>query len=423
MRVLFSNAVKTLAVIGGGPAGSTVAETLARRGIRVVIFEEKLGWEKPCGGGLSHKALRRYPVLLEASEPHQCVRDAEFVASNGSAVRFRLREPLVIYSRATLNQLLLNRARAAGAEVIQDRIHNLRREGDTWTLKGRSGTYQADSLVLAAGARSRLRSVLTEDFSADDFMLTFGYYVPGADDLLRVQFFGEFEGYAWAFPRPGHLSVGICGKVGEDRMSGLRERLHGFMERFGYSADGATVYAHLLPSLAIERWNNLRLAGDGWALAGDAAGLVDPVTGEGIYYAIRSGELLGEALLENAPAAYAERVREEFSSLTLGARIAPILYHGDFLGAASTTRLIEFAARSRTFMDMLQDVIEGSQSYSGLGTRLYRSLAISLAEITVGALRGVLENLSLGRGSLPAAQRPALDGRRMWFAADPGQRT
>ena len=70
-------------------------------------------------------------------------------------------------------------------------------------------------------------------------MLTFGYYVPSVDNLLRVQFFRDFEGYAWSFPRPDHLSVGICGKAGENTMPELRERLHGFMQRFGYGGSGA----------------------------------------------------------------------------------------------------------------------------------------------------------------------------------------
>ena len=389
-----------VAIIGGGPAGATAAETLARGGMRVMVFEEKFHWEKPCGGGLTHKALQRYPFLLDSSKDLQCVRSAEFVASNGRAIRFRLRKPLAIYSRATLNHLLLCRAGAAGAEIVQDRIRGVHRKCRGWCLEGRTGTYNAEYLILAAGARSRLRSLFAEDFGARDFMLTFGYYVPASDDLLRVQFFDDFEGYAWAFPRPDHLSVGICGKVGEDRMSGLRERLRAFMAKFDYGAVPAPVYSHLLPSSSVEKWSNLRLAGNGWALVGDAAGLVDPLTGEGIYYGLRSGELVAESLLTGLPASYPERVRQEFSSLALGARIAPLFYHGDFLGGALTTRVIEFAARSKTFLDLLQDLIEGSQTYSGLASRLYRSLAPSLVELIASSAREAITRLS-GVGNQP----------------------
>jgi geranylgeranyl reductase len=338
--------MKHIAIIGGGPAGSMAAEQLARAGKRVTLFEEKVGWEKPCGGGLPYRALCRYPFLLEAAEEHACIRDAELVAANGSAMRLRLREPLVIYSRSVLNTLLLRRAQEAGAKIVQDRIQGFRREGRGWRLQGRGlenqsgdaalkdsagadlkvcevgvspqnphvkvcaspvrppSSHSADCLVLADGARSQLRSWLAPPLGAEDFMLTFGYYIPGVDRLLRVQFFEGFEGYAWSFPRTDHLDLGICGKVGESSMTGMRERLHGFMRRFGYPTESAAVFSHLLPALSAESWNNLRIAGDGWALAGDVAGLVDPVTGEGIYYALRSGELLAEALLDGALESY-----------------------------------------------------------------------------------------------------------------------
>lgn len=384
--------MKSTAIIGGGPAGAMAAEILARGGMSVTVFEERLGWEKPCGGGLTHKALERYPFLLDGTGEPKRVREVEFVAPNASVARFRAREPLVVYSRARLNQVLLSRAAVEGTEIIPERITNVQRASRGWALRGRARSYRADYLVLAAGARSRLRSLLTEDFAARDFMLTFGYYVPGSDDVLRVQFLEDFEGYAWAFPRLDHISVGICGKVGEDRMSGLRDRLSSFMRKFGYGTDCASVYSHLLPSLTVETWSNLQIAGDGWALVGDAAGLVDPLTGEGIYYAMRSGELVAESLLEGVPEMYAERVRREFSSLALGARLAPFFYCGDFLGGPVTARLVEFATRSPCFMQLVQDLIEGSQSYSGLAARLYRTFGRSLAEIAAGAFRAAIAN-------------------------------
>jgi geranylgeranyl reductase family protein len=386
--------VKAIAIIGAGPAGSTAAEKLARGGARVTVFEEKLGWEKPCGGGLPAKVLRRYSFLLETAGGPRRILDAEFVVPNGAVARFRLREPLVVYSRSTLNQLLLARAERVGAEVVQDRIANLAPTSRGWRLQGRGGAYGCDYVILATGARTRLRALLAEDFGARDFMLTFGYYVPGADQVLRVQFFEDFEGYAWGFPRPDHISVGICGKVGENRMPELRERLHGFMRAFGYSSRDAAVFSHLLPALRVESWSNQRLAGPGWALAGDAAGLVDPVTGEGIYYAMRSGDLLADCLLENAPSAYPQRVWKEFGAdLAHAARLCTLFYHGDFWGGPVTTRLVEFCGRSGTFVALLQDLMEGRQSYTALDKRLYAGLAASLLEIAASSLRGALPRL------------------------------
>jgi len=388
--------IKTIGIIGGGPAGATAAERLARgsgshgaAGLHVLVFEECVGWEKPCGGGLPPKALRRYPFLADGRDLHTAIRDAELVAANGVSVRLRLRQPLAIYSRAVLNAIVLRRAKEAGAEIVSDRIVNFERADRTaastrggWRLEGREDDYYADYLILAAGARSRLRGLLAEQFAARDFMLTFGYYVPASGTLLRVQFFEDFEGYAWSFPRPDHLSLGICGRMRESTMPELRRRLHDFAGRYGYAYEGAPVFGHLLPALTTASWSDLRLAADGWALVGDAAGLVDPVTGEGIYFAMRSSELLAEALLAGVPETYAERVWHDFGGrLALGSRLAHLFYHDGFLGVPSTTRLVQFAARSRSFRELLQDLIDGSQTYSGLAGRLYRSFASSVVEL------------------------------------------
>lgn len=407
--------MKRIAIIGGGPAGSMAAETLARGGVRVTVFEERGAWEKPCGGGLPPRALARYPFLLDADQEHKRLEDVEVVAATGAAVRLHLRRPLVVYSRATLNQLLLRRATNAGAEVVHDRILDFQRQDSGWRLEGRARSYAADYLILAAGARSRLRGLLAPHFTARDFMLTFGYYAPGAGDLLRVQFFEDFEGYAWAFPRPDHLSLGICGKAGETGMHGLQERLHGFIRQHGYAEEStrAPVFSHLLPALSTESWHNLRLAGPGCALAGDAAGLVDPVTGEGIYFAIRSGELLAEALLEDAAESYAERVWRDFGkTLALGARMARFFYRDDFWGEHPSTRLVEFSARSQTFRQLFEDLISGSQSYPGLAVRMYRTLAVSLGELALGALDREWSAVSGRRRTVSAPGRRDREVRR-----------
>jgi flavin-dependent dehydrogenase len=399
---------QTIAIVGGGPAGATAAKKLAEGwGLgsaggsrhRVLVFEEKIGWEKPCGGGLSHKVLRGYPFLAEAANGGNLLHDVEFIAATGAAIRFHLRSPMVVYSRATLNQLLLRRAEEAGAEIVPDRIVGLRRRDDGWEIAGREKTYLANFVVLAAGARTRLRQTFAEDFPPHDFMLTFGYYLPVPCELLRVQFYEKFEGYSWAFPRPDHVSVGIGAKVGQGTMAALRHRLGTFLKKFGYTPDPKRIFSHLLPSLSVESWGNLRLAGQGWALVGDAGGLVDPITGEGIYYAMRSGDLLAEALLEDLPQIYPERVRNEFgSSLAQGARLARLFYQGEFLGGSITTRMIQFGARSHKLLEVLQDLIEGSQPYPALMTRLQAGMARTLLDLGGGRLR---ETLKVARAAGP----------------------
>jgi geranylgeranyl diphosphate/geranylgeranyl-bacteriochlorophyllide a reductase len=383
--------LETIGIIGGGPAGAMTAACLMRSetarprsGMRALVFEERLNWEKPCGGGVSRKALRRYPFLGETQNPGNPVWEMEIWAPGGAGLRLRLREPLVIYSRRDLNLLLLDRSREAGAEVVPERIIGLTRQGNGWEIKGSCGVYHADYVVLAAGALSRLRENLAGNLNSHDFMLTFGHYVPAGKDkgTVRIEFFKDFEGYAWSFPRADHLSIGVCGKVGQAKMVELRRRLDGFIKRCGLSVASAPVFSHLLPSLDAGSWTGLRLSGPGWSLAGDAAGLVDPITGEGIYFALRSGELLAESLLAGFPEQYAQRVWNEFGSeLMSGSKICRRFYCGDFWGDAVTARMLQFSAGSKTFRDLFVDLLEGTQPYAGLQARLYRILPKVLLEL------------------------------------------
>src|SRR3989338_1744928 len=90
---------------GGGPAGALAGERLARAGFSVTLFEERRGWEKPCGGGVTWKTLERYPFLLDGTLEKKLIRRAELIAPSGRRAVFDLTRPLALYSRAALNDL------------------------------------------------------------------------------------------------------------------------------------------------------------------------------------------------------------------------------------------------------------------------------------------------------------------------------
>jgi flavin-dependent dehydrogenase len=377
--------MKRVAILGGGPAGAFAGELLAKAGLSVTLFDEKLAWEKPCGGGLTYKAYNQYPFLIDNDTPKRFVRETVMAASGGGEATLQLDQPLVIYSRLDLNRMLLDRAGAAGVQIEKARVGEITRSGPGWRLRTSGGVAEADFCIVATGARNPLRDVGTQ-LMAGDAMPALGYYVPGDQDRIDIQFLPRLEGYVWIFPRCGHLSVGICGK-GEPASS-LRKRLEQFMNERGLPWKGAAFYSHLLPSLDSASWRNNRVAGDGWMAVGDAAGLVDPITGEGLYYAVRSADLAARALLaENGSAAerevrYRQSLRQDFTgNLEFGSRLAKRMYRGSFFFESVPARMVQFTRRSPRFSAIMQDLFAGRQTYAALKRRLLRNLNGSLYEI------------------------------------------
>jgi len=379
--------MKRVAILGGGPAGAFAAERLAAAGLETILFDEKLAWEKPCGGGLTYKAYHQYPFLIQNPTPKRLIADTVLSAPRAGAVTLRLNQPLLIYSRYDLNRMLLERAGKAGAHIEKARVLGLERYGSRWQLRTKSGILDADFCILATGARNPLRTFGTELTPADT-MSTLGYYVSGQQDRIDIQFLPQLEGYIWVFPRCGHLSVGICGK-GEPAQS-LRARLETYMQEKGISWKGAAFFSHLLPSLETAAWRRNRVSGEGWMAVGDAAGLVDPVTGEGLYYAIRSADLAARALLSELGSlseklqSYRRMLRRDFAAdLEFGSRLAKHVFLGRFLFGSVPGRMVQFTRRSPRFSAIMQDLFAGTQPYLGLKKRMLRNLNGSLFEIVM----------------------------------------
>jgi flavin-dependent dehydrogenase len=249
---------------------------------------------------------------------------------------------------------------------------------------------RAAFVVLAAGARNPFRAQFYEPFAPADLMATVGYYIPGSSTSLQVRFIKGLDGYIWIFPRCDHFSAGICGRMADIPTPELRRHLEQFLVDEKLSLDGARLYAHVLPAPRASTLGRIRPTGEGWAMIGDAAGYVDPVTGEGLYYALRSGDLLAQALTADRPDTYRDRVQRDFlPDLIEGARYADRFYHGTFLGEHVLERIVQFAEESAKFRKLLSDLFSGAQGYIGLRARAYRTLPRLLCEFvaSVGGSR------------------------------------
>ena len=270
--------------------------------------------------------------MIDNDTPKKLIHDTTLAAPNAGEVKMPLSRPLVIYSRLDLNRMLLDRAEKAGAAIEKTRVLSIERRERGWRSAHPTGDRRGRFLHCGHRRAQSLREVGTE-WSAKDTMSALGYYVEASRDQIDIQFLPQLEGYIWVFPRCGHLSVGICGK-GEPAQA-LRVRLERYMDDRGMAWRGSKFYSHMLPSLESPGWKNNRVAGEGWMAVGDAGGLVDPITGEGLYYAMRSGDLASRVVLDDAhgilekAAAYRAIVAREFAvDLEFASTLARRLFLG-----------------------------------------------------------------------------------------------
>jgi flavin-dependent dehydrogenase len=232
--------------------------------------------------------------------------------------------------------------------------------------------------------------------------VAFGYRAPMPKDgrcETVVAFMPGWAGYAWAFPRTDHISFGIATSQDTFDHKALDRLLWDFMlffygqdrqnkrtlwakDKGGWQDQGAVTefleknserYAARIPGLAAGTWDQRRTVGDRWALLGDAAGFADPVTGEGIYYALRSGELFADAYLAGDIDAYDRLWREDFGRELKRASEMRTRFYGSFWGAPFTERMIEFARGHRGIRKVLGDLVAGDQGYTDLKARLAKS--------------------------------------------------
>jgi geranylgeranyl reductase family protein len=389
-------------IVGAGPAGSFAAERLVRGGAHVALFDGRPeGEAKACGGGVTAKALKAWPHLLNAVG--RTVAELDMYSPSGKRLHLTLDEPFAIYSRVAFDSYLRDRAREAGVEVVFEKItaRGITKTEAGWTLRGRNNSeWSAKVLVGADGANSAIAKKLAGPLEASDMEVAFGYRAPlpaQGDAPTVIAFLPGWVGYAWAFPRVDHISFGIATTQEAFEHKALDELLWQFMIGYYHQQENARAniwksagvsgssaiaknlrstaerYAARIPGLADETWDKRRACGKGWALLGDAAGFADPVTGEGIYYALRSAELFAEAFLEGRPEKYEQRWRKDFGGELRRASQMRRRFYGNFWGAPFTERMIEFARGHSGIKKVLGDLVAGEQGYVGLKKKLARS--------------------------------------------------
>jgi flavin-dependent dehydrogenase len=387
-----------VAVVGGGPAGSRVAELLCRQGASVFLYEARPGWEKPCGGGVPERGVDFCPFLADPCLPQVRARRARIYSPRGREALVALAEPLRIYCRTQLNGYFLKRAQEQGVDLRLRRVASLSRAGGAWRVTDSAGRRQgADFLVGADGASGIVRGRVAKSLPPLNQSLGIGYYLDGfTSDEIVLKFFDSLDGYLWIFPRSDHLAVGICGPTG----AGSSERLLRDMKSFLVDLYGVRVLARLrsygarIPSLPLSLKAQEGCVGEGWALVGDAAGLVDPLTREGIHYALASATFLSEALGEGAPSGYPRRWNAAF-----GGELEWAASHKELFFAPRFLEAFTHLSLSGPVAAIVSDLIAGRQKYRKLRGRLTTRAASVGLSLGVLFLRRLLTGPSRNAGS------------------------
>jgi len=299
-------------VVGGGPAGATAAQTLAQMGKQVLLLDKR-GRIKPCGGAIPPRLIKDFQIpdeLLVAK-----AKSARMVSPLGKTVDIPIENGFVgMVDRAQFDEWLRKRAVAAGAVREDGLFESLQREGPNvriyyrtrGALDGDQGAVKsvlAKAVVGADGAKSQVgRSAGVKGCAEANYVFAYHEIIKTPTDkplsfdgsrcdvLYQKPVSPDF--YGWVFPHGDTISIGTGSA---DKGFSLRNAVAKLRADIGL--DGAELIRHEgapLPMKPLKKWDD----GQQVVLAGDAAGVVAPASGEGIYYAMLGGQLAGEAVAE-----------------------------------------------------------------------------------------------------------------------------
>ncbi|MBX3305780.1 MAG: geranylgeranyl reductase family protein [Nitrospira sp.] len=358
-------------VVGSGPAGSIAAWRLARAGVQVAVLEKAaLPRYKTCGGGIVGRAIQAVPIDVRPVIEQDCHTAQLHLSSTG--VFFTTHRPSPIVSMTMRDQFdyaLLSSAQAGGAVVHQHcSFEDVSYHGDCVRVSTSMGEMKARFVLAADGALSRVaRKVGMADGRILVPALEYEVTMP-QDRLDRFHGVARFDfgilphGYAWAFPKRQHLSIGILSMV--QREGELKRTILTYLDLLG-CRDVAQIEHHgfVIPI----RPRTGPFMKHRVLLVGDAAGFADPVTGEGISFALRSGQSAAQSLIEgnlDEQAVHAKYTRSLAESLMpelrAGRLFARLLY--DF----PRLRSWAFLRQGQRLCEAVTDVMAGTRTYRDL---------------------------------------------------------
>lgn len=372
-------------IVGAGPAGSTAAKFLAEKGIDVLLLDKhEFPRGKACAGGLTPRVLQRFNYIEDHMLESYVFRGTAHSPSSRYIAAYESDEYIAaMVLRENFDLALVNLARDAGATFMNSRVKDVR-ISDRAEVFLDDGKMDAEVVIGADGVFSTVaRKVgLQPDPQSKQIALCILEEFDVGEDVVERLFTSKrvahiyflsdgAPGYAWIFPKKDHLNIGL-GCARSKLKSNIRELYGGYIQKFkedGIIPDDIEVERPKIWGVPIRPLR--KIYGDRVVLCGDAAGFANPISGEGIYYAMRSGEFaantISDALRiddtsEKMLAAYQDACQREFGNRLM--KYSSLLRLSMLLPAGATERTvnatIELASKDETMMRLLTGVFVGS---------------------------------------------------------------
>jgi geranylgeranyl reductase family protein len=291
-----------LIIVGGGPSGASAGRVAGKAGLSTLLLEkEHFPRYKPCGGALSPYALSCLDFKLPESVVERNISRLRIHFRGRCIERQRNYSLALLVSRKTFDNFLLDKAIEKGTEVhFGEKVLDCEEREECVEVKTLQNTYLSKFVLIAEGSGGMLKyKVRPQRDRRTEYDLALVSEVPEADEVIRNRFPGVIDihfgtapgGYGWIFPHAGYYSVGVVGTA--EYLKHPNQVMQDFLRVNGFSGE-LQVHSHIIPVGGIKRKTvSVRVL-----LSGDAAGFVDAFSGEGIAYAIRSGQLAAEKVVD-----------------------------------------------------------------------------------------------------------------------------
>ena len=288
-----------LIIIGGGPSGSAAGRIAGKKGLKTLLIEKEIFPRyKPCGGGLSKHAMSYLDFEIPESIIERDIFGARVHFKGQVVEQHKDSRIAVLITRSILDNYLLEKAGETGIEIkMGEKVLEYQEKNDHVDVFTDNNVYKAKFIIIAEGAQGKLKHQIRRKDKKDEYAIgvvaeieadneSIDRYVHNAIDLH----FGRFKhGYGWIFPHDKYFSVGIAGLA--KHLPHPKKTMLDFLNENNFN-NNYKLHGHIIPAGGVKR----RVTSSRVVLSGDSAGFVDSFLGEGIAYAIRSGQIAVEVI-------------------------------------------------------------------------------------------------------------------------------